>query len=136
MPTVNLLTVLVAAIATMALGFLWYSPTLFGEPWMKLMGFTKESMEKAKKNMGPMYGLSFVATLVMALVLAYVVKFVGAMTLAGGLKTGFGMWLGFVGPVQMTDVIFGGKSWKLYKINTGYQLVSLVLMGAILALWG
>jgi uncharacterized membrane protein YpjA len=31
---VNLWAVLVAAIATMVVGFLWYSPFLFARPWM------------------------------------------------------------------------------------------------------
>jgi Protein of unknown function (DUF1761) len=30
---VNLWSVLVAAIATMVVGFLWYSPMLFARPW-------------------------------------------------------------------------------------------------------
>ena len=48
-----------------------------------------------------------------------------------GLTTAFWMWLGFMMPVQLTNTIFGDKKWKLFAINTGYQLVSLLLMGAI-----
>lgn len=36
---VNLLAVLVSAIATMVVGFLWYSPVLFAKPWMREMGY-------------------------------------------------------------------------------------------------
>ena len=36
---INLLSVLVAAIATMVLGFVWYSPLLFAKPWTVEMGY-------------------------------------------------------------------------------------------------
>src|SRR6266851_4251343 len=63
---INLLAVLVAAISTMAVGFLWYSPLLFAKPWMREMGYDpndKARMEEMKKSAGPAYGGSFVATL-------------------------------------------------------------------------
>jgi hypothetical protein len=39
---VNLLSVLGAAVATMVIGFLWYSPLLFAKPWMVAMGYDPE----------------------------------------------------------------------------------------------
>ncbi len=135
----NFLAILVAGLASMGLGFFWYSPMLFGNPWMKMTGYTKESMDEAQKKMGMMYVLSFAATLIMAWVLTYAVQFAQYATrtdwLYIGLSTGFWMWLGFITPVQLTDVIFGNKQWKLYAINTSYQLVSLLIMGAILGIW-
>ncbi len=132
---INYVAVLVSAAAAMGVGFLWYSPVLFAKPWTRLMGYTKESMEAAKKEMGKTYSISFVGALVMAYVAAHFVSYVGARTLSQGAQLGFWAWLGFVAPVQMTDVLFGGKKWKLFAINTGYQLASLVIMGAILAVW-
>ena len=43
---VNVWTVLVAAVATMVVGFLWYSPALFAKPWMKLMGYDPHDKEE------------------------------------------------------------------------------------------
>jgi hypothetical protein len=37
--------------------------------------------------------------------------------------------------VQLTDKLFGNRPIKLFLINTGYQLVSYVVMGAILGKW-
>ena len=136
---VNYLAVLVAAIVNMGVGFIWYGP-LFSKPWMKEMGYTKESIEKASKGMGKMYALSFVGALVMAYVLLHVMTFsinyYNYAPVMTGLTTGFFMWLGFVAPVQMTEVIFGKKSWKLFSINTGNQLVSLLAMGATIGVMG
>ncbi len=131
----NYLVVFLAAIASMGIGFFWYSPMLFGTPWMKLMGHTPKSLDKAKKQMGMLYGLSFVATLVTGVILTMFIKTIPAMTLAEGMYLSFLVWLGFVAPVQLTEVLFGGKQWKLFLINTGYQLTTLLVMGGILALW-
>ncbi len=35
----NWLAILVAAVSSLAAGFLWYSPMLFAKPWMHEMGY-------------------------------------------------------------------------------------------------
>ena len=137
---VNYLALLLAGVAYMVIGFVWYSPAVLGKPWMKLMGYTEKSLKEQQKKMGPLFGLSFVASLVTAFMLSHVI----AMSVAtfgytrpmAGLTTAFFMWLGFVAPVQMTDVIFGDKPWKLFGINTSYQLAALLAMGAIVGFLG
>ena len=135
---VNLFAVLLAGIVSMIVGFLWYSYALFAKPWMKLMGYTKESMKVEQKKMGPMYGVSFVLSLLTAYVLSHVMglsqNFYQQSDLLAGVGSAFWMWLGFVMPVQATDVIFGGKKWKLFAINTGYQLASLLAMGLVIGM--
>lgn len=135
---VNYVAVLLAGVASMVVGFLWYSPSLFGKQWMALMGHTEKSLEAAKKEMNKTYTISFVASLLMAYVLSHVMtmsmNFFHYDPLPTGLISGFWMWLGFVAPVQLTDVLFGSKSPKLYAINTGYQLASLLAMGAVLGM--
>lgn len=135
---INYLAVLLAGITYMIVGFLWYSPLMFAKPWMKQMGYTMEALKKEQKKMGPLYGLSFVAGLITAFMLAHVMalseNFYGYPQLQTGLTTAFFMWLGFVAPVQLTDVIFGSKKWKLFIINTGYQLTGLLAMGIVIAL--
>lgn len=130
---VNLVAVLIAAVASMAIGFVWYGP-LFGKPWMKLMGMKGKFEMKMDAKMQKTYAMSFVGALVMAYVLASLIGMGGVKTLEGGLTAGFFAWLGFVAPVQMSEVLFGGKSWNLYYINTGFQLASLLAMGAVLTL--
>lgn len=135
---INLLSVLVAAISSMVVGFIYYSPAMVGRPWMKLMGYTEKSLKEAQKKMGPMYALSFVVTLVAAYVLAHFVfladYFYGIDPMMTALTTAFFAWLGFVMPVQLTDFIFGGKQLNLFLINTGYQLVSFLVMAAVVGL--
>ena len=135
---VNLLAVLVAAIAAMVVGFLWYSPLLFAKPWMMLMGYDpndKAKMEEMQKSVGPSYAISFVASLVSAFVLAKIVDISTVNSALYGMKIGFAIWLGFVTTVQLTAKLFGNQPTKLYLINTGYQLVCYLAMGAIVAVW-
>jgi hypothetical protein len=132
---INVLAVLIAAVATMGVGFAWYSPLLFGKPWMKLMGITAKSMQLAKKSLNKIYGISFVATLITGYVLAIFVNTIQALTLSEAISLGGLVWLGFVAPVQLTDVLFGGKQWRLFCINTGYQLASIIVMSIILVFW-
>ncbi len=135
---VNLWSVLVAAIATMVVGFLWYSPMLFARPWTVAMGYDpddKAKMDQMRKSAGPSYGISFVASLVSAFVLGKIISVTTVDTALYGMKVGFAVWLGFVTTVQLTAKLFGNQSTKLYLINTGYQLVCYLVMGAILAAW-
>ena len=140
MVPVNYLAVFLAAVASMVLGFAWYSPMVLGIPWMKLKGFTSEGLKKEQAKMGPMYGLSFVGALLTAYVLSHVIAFsenyFHYSMLMTGLTSAFWMWLGFILPVQMTATIFGDKKWQLLGIDTGYQLVSVLAMGFVIGLIG
>jgi len=136
--TINYLAVLIAAIASMGLGFLWYSQYLFGKQWAALKGFTDESLKAAQKSMGPLYALSFVLALLTSYLLVHVMNlsqsFYGNTPLQAGIASAFFMWLGFVMPTQVTAQIFGEKKWKLFGIDTGYQLAWMLLAGLIIGL--
>jgi hypothetical protein len=130
--------VLVAALASMVVGFLWYSPILFARPWMRLMGYDpddKAKLAEMRKGAGKTYALAFVASIVSAVVLAKIIEITTVNTVLYGMKVGFAVWLGFVTTVQLTGALFGKQPTKLYLINTGYQLVCYLAMGAILAVW-
>ena len=135
---VNLWSVLVAAVATMILGFLWYSPLLFAKPWTLAMGYDpndKAKMEEMRKGAGKLYGITFVASLISAFVLAKIIDVTTVNSALYGMKIGFAVWLGFVTTVQLTSTLFKKRPIKLYWIDTVYQLVCYLVMGAILAKW-
>lgn len=133
--TVNYLAIIVAAIASIALGSLWYGP-LFGKQWIALSGMTKEQIEAGKaKGMTKSYVIATIGSLVTAYVLAYFVTYLNASTITGGFQTAFCIWIGFVATVGLGSVLWEGKPWKLYALNMSYNLVNLLMMGAILAVW-
>ncbi|MDO8560493.1 MAG: DUF1761 domain-containing protein [bacterium] len=136
---INYAAVVVAAVASMAIGFAWYGP-LFGKQWMALSGITPEKIATdKKKGMNKLYALAMLGSLVMSYVLAHALVFSSTyMKVSGvmaGVQVGFWNWLGFVVPVTLGSVLWEGKSWKLWLLNNGYYLVTLKVMGVILAVW-
>lgn len=139
MVDVNYVAILASGFLAMFLGYLWYGP-LFGKPWMKLMGLTKEKLGKmSKSEMNKLYGLQFLGSLAMAFVLSHALVFastyLGTSGISAGLQTGFWNWAGFIAPVTLGSVLWEDKSWKLWALNNGYYLLTLCAMGILLALW-
>jgi len=54
---------LIAALVPMLVGTVWYGP-LFGKVWMKVNGFTEESLKGG--NMALIFGLSFFLSIILA----------------------------------------------------------------------
>jgi hypothetical protein len=135
---VNWWAVLVSALATMVVGFVWYSPLLFARRWTILMGYDpddKAKLAEMQKSAGPSYMLSLVASVLSAAALGKIIAIATIHTPLYGIKMGLAVWLGFVTTVQLTNALFMRQPAKLYAINTGYQLVCYVVMGAIMAAW-
>jgi hypothetical protein len=132
----NYWAILVSALVAMVMGMLWYSPALFFKAWMKATGTTEADMAAAKnKGMSKQMSIGALLALVMSYVLANIVGFSGAATFGDGMQTGFWVWLGFVATATANAVLYERKTWAWYRITIGYYLVSLVLMGGILAAW-
>jgi hypothetical protein len=127
----NVLAILVAALATFVIGGLWYSPALFHRPWMKANRFTDADLAGA--NMGLIFGLAFVFAVVMAFNLA---MFLDApeTTLAWGATAG-GLTAIWVVLGIGTVALFERRPAAYTLINGGYWVVSLVVMGAIIGGW-
>jgi hypothetical protein len=129
---VNWLAVLVALIVNMVIGALWYGP-LFGKRWMAELGFTTEDIQSGP--MVPPYLIAILNSFLMAFVLANAIAWAGVTGILGGLLVGLLMWLGFTGFTFAANHAFEGRSLVLWAINSGTYLVSLLVMGAILAVW-
>ncbi len=131
---VNYLAVLAGGFLAMFVGSLWYGP-LFGKVWMKLSGFGKKDMDKAKDmGMGKIYFAAFVGALVMSFAVANIVKFAQAANLLEGIVAGGIAWL-VVANVLLGNVLWEGKPVKLYLIHASHYLVLIVGMAVIHTLW-
>ena len=129
---INFLAVVAAAVVNMVIGGIWYSPGVFGKTWMNLAGIRPGNM---KGGAGPAYAQMFVVALIFAYVLARFVGYAQAHTLGQGIALGFWVWIGFVATTSAGDYIFGGRPRQLFVLNNGYQLVTLLVNGSLLALW-
>ena len=130
---VNYIAIIVAAVASMIIGMVWYSPNVFGKKWIKLQGFKASEVKKMhKKNCKQTMTVALIAALVTAYVLAYIMGLLGSASPAEGAKVGFWIWLGFVATSQLSAVLWEGKPKELWCLNTVHSLVCLAVMGAII----
>ncbi len=138
---VNMWAVLVAALAHVGIGFVWYSPYVFGKIWIRLMGFNvdtsegRAAWEERQKNMGKTFTLTAMGALIMSYVLAYFMEMFFVDTIADAVRIGFIAWLGFIATTSFVTVLFSGKSKKLWAIDNCYPLFSMLVMSVIFVLW-
>ena len=158
----NPYSVLVAALVTLLVGFVWYNPKVFGTIWMNETGMTDE---KAKQgNMLKIFGLTIFYSLMLAFIMpSLVIHQMGALGMVGGpgladtAKPSYAAFLADYGdafrtfkhgalhgffsglfialPITAINSLFEHRSWKYILINAGYWIVSLTVMGAIICGW-
>ncbi len=110
---VNYLAVIIAAIAGVVIGFIWYAPPVFGNRWMKYLGRTQAELGQP----GPAFALAIVAALVNAWVLALFATNLGGKTVTDGIALGFLAWLGFMATLTAAATVFQKQPWGLWLLN-------------------
>jgi len=155
---INFIALLVAAIVTLVVGFIWYHPKVFGTIWMKENNFTAEDLKKG--SMLKIFGLTYLFSLMITMILmALTIHQSGAFGMIGGppmldhakpsftafmadygtaYRTfkhgalhGFMAGLFFALPLIGINGLFERKSWKYILIHAGFWAVCLTLMGGI-----
>ncbi|HSW06400.1 DUF1761 domain-containing protein [Aquabacterium sp.] len=127
----NPLAILAAAALSFLIGGVWYSPILFAKRWQRETGLSDEQLKGG--NMVRIFGLTYVCSLVMAANLA---AFLGAKATVGfGLAAGAAAGIGWVAMCFAVNDLFERRSLVLWLINSGYHVISLTLMGGLLAWW-
>lgn len=135
---VNYLAVMAATVVALALGAVWYSSVLFGPRSIRLpIGIPGLSSADPSRphRAGQVAFVSILCHLVMALMVAVLMSLTGFGTPVQGLLLGFLVWLGFAAPLGLTGNVVSQKGIGTWFIDTGYQLLSLLIMGAILGAW-
>lgn len=156
---INFLALLLAALSTLVVGFIWYNPKVFGNVWMKEAGLTEEDMKGA--NMVKIFGLSIVYAFLISFVLQMlVIHQWGALGMVGGDPTiakpsytafmadygtafrtfGHGAFHGFftglllIFPTIGTGALYERKSFKYVMVTSGFWLVCFTIMGGIICM--
>lgn len=134
---VSWLAVFLAAVSTMVVGSIWYTPKVFGKTWMKMTG-VKMGTKQTASEMMVMFGGVFVASLITAFVLAHVTylsnQFFDNSFLQDALTTGFWLWLGFTALRFYVHDTFENRPRKLTLLNAAHELVTIEVMALIIGL--
>jgi len=156
---INPIALLLAAVVTLVVGFIWYNPKVFGTIWMRENNLTEEQLRTG--NMLKIFGLTYVFSLMITVILmAVTIHQTGAVGMVGGppllanakpsfsafmadygtaYRTfkhgslhGFMSGLFFAFPIIGINGLFERKSWKYIFIHAGFWIVCLTLMGGII----
>lgn len=155
---------LLTAIVPLLVGAVYYNPKVVGGAWMKVNGFTEKDIEGG--NMAVIFGLSYVAGILISLMLGFMVihqlsvysilmdepgfeeEGSALMTYLGDFMSNYGgnfrgfshgvthgasTALLFVAPIFLINALFERRGFKYVLIHAGYWVITLALMGGILA---
>ena len=156
----NFLAILVAALSSFVVGFIWYNPKVFGTIWMKESGMTEEKMKGG--NMLLTFGISLLYAFFISFVLQMLtIHQFGALGMVGGdpsiakpsyeafmadygmaFRTfkhgalhGFMTGLFLVLPVIGTNALYERRSFKYTLVTGGFWIVCFMIMGGIICAW-
>ncbi|MCZ6530397.1 MAG: DUF1761 domain-containing protein [Chloroflexi bacterium] len=130
--TINILAVVVSAIAAILVGFIWFSPPLFEKAWLEDIGRTREQIE----GDSPLkYLVAFIGSLLMAYIVARLLDLVGGPSLEMGILLAVVVWVAFVAATSAANFAFAGRPVRLWLIENGNHLLTLLVMGVILGVW-
>ena len=133
MESINWISVLLAALVPLVMGFIWYHKALFGKAWMAATGITEEKAKES--NMVVTFGLSLLMAAIMAFFFVNFNNSTGQEgvfdTFKHGAAHGALIGLFIAMPIMITNGLFEHRGWKLILINLGYWLVTMAIMGGI-----
>ncbi len=136
-PEVNIWAVLLATVSSMVVGFIWYAKPVFGAYWMKAAGHDEESMKSG--SVMPIIVtviVSFITAWVLAGAAAIAQNFYGGNFLLNTLLTALILWAGFTAARMVTHDAFDRRPAGLTVLNLAHELVTLLIMGLIIGLFG
>lgn len=129
---VNHVAVWLLAILHQVIAFVWYSPLLFSDKWVKLTGHSEADFA----NPSPLpFLISFVGAVVLCYVMAWLFSRLFVRTASRGLALSLIFWAGFLFFELVTFNAFELKPYELALINAGKSLVTFAVSGLVLGIW-
>lgn len=125
---INWASVVVAALAALFLGALWYSPVTFSKIWQRELKMSDEEFSSGSplKIFGTTIILLFLGSFCLEM-------FIGSTaTVFEGSMAGLAIGLFWISTSNGMNCLFERKSFKLFLINAGYFTIAYTIMGAIL----
>ncbi len=127
----NLVAVIVAAIAFYLVGFAWYG-AIFSEAWMAAEGLNAADAEE----MSPVYMLlGFVITLMQVIGIGLVLKWKGVSDIGGAVMAAITLWFFFALPFAAYAYVYlPAHNTTLLLIDGSHLLVGWIVSAIVLSL--
>ena len=130
---INFIAVAAATLSSMVLGFLWYTPILFGKQWQKAVGLRDEDMDNATAMRGHLY--TMVGAFISYTALAKIIVALNHIGAVKGLLAGLIFSFAFIATALIGNDTYERKPFALTLINIGYRMTCFAVAGLILGLW-
>lgn len=130
---IDWIAVLVAFLATFAIGFWWYSDAGFFKAWRRLGNITREDMGGA--SMGVAFGGTIAANVLGVILLAMLMNGLGIDDWSGGLLLGAIVGLIFRGGAHALHNGFAIRHPGITLIDAAHDTVGLAVAGLVLGLF-
>lgn len=130
--SVNVLAVVASAVAAMVVGFIWFSPALFEKTWLAEIGRARDQLAS---DSPVKYLVGFIGALLEAYILAALLNIMGGPSVSLGVLVAVVIWVSFVATTSAANFAFAGRSFRLWLLENGNHLVTLLVMGVILGAW-
>ncbi len=128
----NHIAIWVTAVLQIAIGFGWYSPYTFLEPWAYGFGLDLAMM-------GDPDPMAFIVIIITSLLSCYVISWLirrlSITGFGGGLMLGLALWLGVSIHALAPHYMFAQIGQSALVIDLGNSLVVIVVTCLILAVW-
>lgn len=131
---VTFLPILIAAVVSVVIAFIWYHDKVFGKTFGRYMNLTPEEKARGMKRMPLHTFIAFLSNVVAAYVLNYFGIAWGVYDWVGAVELGIWVWLGFAMPPMLGMVLWEMKPWRYYFVVAGYWLVTFIAMALVLVL--
>ena len=133
MEPVNIIAVLAAAVVGFIYAGAWFQSFAFGPTWQGMLSSKKEDRQKGARK-------ALILTLVIYVFMCFVLaEYLRALHLQGagrGALQGLFFGIGFAASNGLVSSLFRAEPFKLFLVEYGQILSTMVIMGVILGVWG
>jgi hypothetical protein len=132
----DLLHILIATIAALIAGVIWYHPLVFGTRWKELTkeytGMTDDDLKPEPMRQIPMW---FFVTLINAIIVYLIADRLDIQSRLSALKIALALWAGFGLTFSSWSVIFARQRQSLWMLNNGAFLLMQAVICFIIVMW-
>ena len=132
MAGINHVAVWLLVLAQQAIGFIWYSPALFGDLWLQLQGKSADDLNPASPTP---FVIAAVAAAAMTYFYAWLLKRLGIKSVSAALRLAALIWFSVSFLEFAMHYSFLGLPVGLLLIDMGKSLLGVLLMAVVLVSW-